>query len=506
MNRLRALLIGFAATVGAGGIAAYNGVFSTPTPPAGLASTPAPAANAAKVEPAAPAADLTKVDPAAPAVAPAAAKTEPAAAATEVAKADPQAAEPAAKAELPAAAVEPAPAIAAEMAAPTFDILRVEPDGSVLIAGKAAKAAQVDVLSGADVLGTTKAEGNGDFAIILTNPLKPGDYQLVLRATGTDGKAAASSETATVSVPATVNGPVLALVEEPGKPSRIITTPEKPVETAQAAPEVAPIAPAADAPAAPADTVPTEVAPAATAEVAIRGEVKAPAAEPAPPAAVAQSVTIEAVETEDGKIFIAGSAKGVVTVRLYVNDQALGDAKPGEGDRFLGEFTKDLPAGDYIVRAEGLAADGDTMIATSSVPYQIQAEAPAVADATALAAQTPAAQTPAAETPAAETPVAETPAASTDIAAAAPAAIVPAKPKAVIIRRGDTLWQISRRVYGRGVRYSTIYLANQDAITNPNRIFPGQVFKVPEKTAEGDAADPAEIDKRAAPEENTAVQ
>jgi nucleoid-associated protein YgaU len=68
------------------------------------------------------------------------------------------------------------------------------------------------------------------------------------------------------------------------------------------------------------------------------------------------------------------------------------------------------------------------------------------------------------------------------------------------------LWQISRRVYGRGVRYSTIYLANQEAITNPNRIFPGQVFKVPEKTAEGDAADPVEIEKRAAPAENTAVQ
>src|SRR5690606_4934226 len=30
----------------------------------------------------------------------------------------------------------------------------------------------------------------------------------------------------------------------------------------------------------------------------------------------------------------------------------------------------------------------------------------------------------------------------------------------VIIRRGDTLWQISRRVYGQGVRYTTIYLAN----------------------------------------------
>jgi len=59
----------------------------------------------------------------------------------------------------------------------------------------------------------------------------------------------------------------------------------------------------------------------------------------------------------------------------------------------------------------------------------------------------------------------------------------------VIIRRGDTLWRISRRVYGRGVRFSTIYLANQDQISDPDRIWPGQVFKVPEKSKEGEAAD-----------------
>ncbi|RWQ32574.1 MAG: LysM peptidoglycan-binding domain-containing protein, partial [Mesorhizobium sp.] len=97
-----------------------------------------------------------------------------------------------------------------------------------------------------------------------------------------------------------------------------------------------------------------------------------------------------------------------------------------------------------------------------------------------------------ATTPAA--PAAEAPA---DVAAATPPAEVPetAAPKlehadsAVIIRRHDTLWRISRRVYGQGVRYSTIYLANQDQIRNPDRIWPGQVFKVPETSKEGEAAD-----------------
>lgn len=475
MNKFQALLMGFAATVGAGGIAAYNGVFSNPTPPAQLASTPSATTEAPKVEPAAPAAE--------------AAKTEPApAAATEVAKADPNAAAPAAPAAAPAT---DAPAAAVDMPAPTFDVLRVEPDGSVLIAGNAGADAQVEVLSGAEVLGASKAGTNGDFAITLANPLKPGDYQLVLRATAADGKAATSVETATVSVPETVKGDVLALVEEPGKPSRIITAPEKPVETAQAA--TADTTPAAtEAPAA--DAKPADAAPAdgAAAEVKVGGEVKAPAAEAPAAAAPAESVVIEAVETEGGKIFIAGSAKGVSTVRIYANDQALGDAKPGEGDRFLGEFLKDLPVGDYIIKAEGLAADGATVISTTSVPFQRQADAAAPAAAVAADAKAPAA--------------ADAPAANGTEQAAAPAAAEPAKPKAVIIRRGDTLWQISRRVYGRGVRYSTIYLANKDVTENPNRIFPGQVFKVPEKTPEGDAADPVEIEKRAAPAENTPAQ
>jgi len=57
-------------------------------------------------------------------------------------------------------------------------------------------------------------------------------------------------------------------------------------------------------------------------------------------------------------------------------------------------------------------------------------------------------------------------------------------PGAVIIRRGDTLWQISRRTYGEGVRYTTIYVANRSQIQDPDRIKPGQVFSVPEDPLE----------------------
>ncbi len=474
MNRFQALFMGFAATAGATGIAAYNGVFNQPTPPAKIASAPAVAADPAKpsiitqvpkvettatnenvkVDPSTPViADAPKADPAAaPAVE--VAKADPAA--TEVAKVDPAA--PVAKVDPTAPAVKMnatvvAPAVAAVMA-PLFDVLRAQADGSVIIAGKADKDSHVEVVSGADVLGSAKSEPNGDFAIIVSETLKPGDYQLVLRSTMPDGRVATSIQTATVSIPEKIDGPVLALVEEPGKPSRIITTPEKPLEVA-----------------APSQAIPSADAPAASASATT--EIAKPADTAAAPAV---EVSIEAVEIEGDKIFIAGKAKGAATIRVFANDVLLGDTKPGEGDRFLAELTHAMPVGDYIIRAEGLAADGVTIVAKASVPFQRVAGDNMSADTTAPAE-------PAKPAGAASTTPAATP------------AVVAEVKKSVIIHRGDTLWQISRRVYGHGVRYSTIYLANKDAVADPNRIYPGQVMTLPAKTTEGEDADAAAIEK-----------
>lgn len=50
----------------------------------------------------------------------------------------------------------------------------------------------------------------------------------------------------------------------------------------------------------------------------------------------------------------------------------------------------------------------------------------------------------------------------------------------VIIRKGDSLWRVSQRRYGQGVRYTTIFDANRDQIRDPDLIYPGQVFEIPE--------------------------
>jgi len=283
---------------------------------------------------------------------------------------------------------------------------------------------------------------------------------------------------------------VLAMVEEPGKPSELLTVP---------APEAKPAAPATgDQAAAPAAEAPAATAPAAPAPAAVEAAPAPAPATPATPSAAPAGepkIVVEAVEIDGNKIFVAGTADPGRKVRAYANDILLGDAQTSPDGHFLVEAARDIPVGSYTIHVDALDADGVKVVARAAVPFErepgesVAAVAPAE---TKPAEAKPAEAKPAAPATAGEAPAAEAPA---KVAAATPDAPETVAPKlehadsAVIIRRNDTLWRISRRVYGHGVRYSTIYLANQDQISNPDRIWPGQVFKVPQKSKEGEDAD-----------------
>lgn len=49
----------------------------------------------------------------------------------------------------------------------------------------------------------------------------------------------------------------------------------------------------------------------------------------------------------------------------------------------------------------------------------------------------------------------------------------------VLVKPGNTLWHIARKLYGSGVRYTMIFKENSDSIRDPDLIYPGQVFKLP---------------------------
>lgn len=50
------------------------------------------------------------------------------------------------------------------------------------------------------------------------------------------------------------------------------------------------------------------------------------------------------------------------------------------------------------------------------------------------------------------------------------------------VEKGDTLSEISQKYYGRADRWNVIFQANRDRIDDPDRIFPGQVLVIPDKS------------------------
>jgi len=53
------------------------------------------------------------------------------------------------------------------------------------------------------------------------------------------------------------------------------------------------------------------------------------------------------------------------------------------------------------------------------------------------------------------------------------------EPKTYEVKRGDSLWRISVKLYGRGGRWQEIFNLNHDIIENKDLIHPGQVLKLP---------------------------
>ncbi|WP_043616554.1 LysM peptidoglycan-binding domain-containing protein [Ensifer sp. ZNC0028] len=506
-------------------------------------------------------------------------------ASAETAKTDaaPQQEQP--KAEAATAANVPA----TDPAVPGFDVLRVEPDGSTVIAGHAQPNSKLEILSGDTVVGTADVGATGDFAAVFDNPLPAGDHQLTLRSTGENGAVKSSEEVATVSVPKDPSGQLLAMVSKPGTASRLITTPGAAEEVAAA------------------DLKPAEVASATPQAV---DAATAPAQLSGVP-----GLQVSAVEIEGSKMFVAGSAKAGALVRVYADDRLVGEMKADDKGHFVVDGEIELTVGSHIIRADMLNEDGTKVVMRASVPFdrpagsQVAAVAPsgtpsatagldglraeagkalallkglyangkvpngeqlaaarsateialksladfrladnsdqtlvasatraAKAAASALAALKAAPQDPSSVATALTKVDATVGAVLAEQGSATPASPEKAQPKdnapapgelakamgagsavvndaapaqpatetaavvaspdqpqtleqaplkesksSVIIRRGDTLWQISRRVYGAGLRYTTIYLANQDQIEDPDRIRPGQVFGVPDK-------------------------
>ncbi len=47
------------------------------------------------------------------------------------------------------------------------------------------------------------------------------------------------------------------------------------------------------------------------------------------------------------------------------------------------------------------------------------------------------------------------------------------------VEKGDTLWAIAEKTLGNGAKYEQIFEANKPMLSHPDKIYPGQVLRIP---------------------------
>jgi hypothetical protein len=133
----------------------------------------------------------------------------------------------------PRASAPPAPAAIDAPARPSFDIVRVSPDGAAVIAGRAAPNADVTISDQGGEIGRARANPRGEWVLVPDKPLAPGTRELGLAARGADGKVLESDSHVVVVVPErTGEGTLAVMVPREGAGARVLQTPgsaEKPL-------------------------------------------------------------------------------------------------------------------------------------------------------------------------------------------------------------------------------------------------------------------------------------
>lgn len=266
---------------------------------------------------------------------------------------------------------------------PAFDLLRIEPDGSTVIAGRGQPNTKLEIKNGETVVATADIGPSGDFAAVFDQPLAAGDYQLTLNTKDDKGVAKTSEEVATVSVPTNSGGELLAMVSKPGEASRLITVPETVEKAAdaaqksveQAAGETASAAADAAASAEEKAAAATGGQAADTQTALATGEGTQPSSEVATTSDSATDATakaqarVSAVELEGERMFIAGTAKPGALVRIYADDKLVGEAKADDAGRYVADGAISLSVGRHTVRADVMSPDGSKVDFRASVPF-----------------------------------------------------------------------------------------------------------------------------------------
>ena len=423
----------------------------------------------------------------------------------------------------------PAEPLSNSLSAPKFDVVRIEDDGSALIAGQAQGRGHVILSVDGVELPEARADltGNGQFVIFAFLPATADQQSLKLHLYAQDG-----------------SGPVVSV--------QTIFVAPAPVEEAVAASES--VAPESEAPAetettdetndatetdievetAPTQTASTEAPEdAAPATVILADEDGVRVLQDGTPSAANPAVTIDTISySSNGDVILGGRGQAGNFVRIYLDNQSIATSKISANGYWSLELS-DIEPGIYTLRVDELNATGDVvsraetpfkreaaeelaeLMAPETEPEEPSVEVPSqnVAEAQSAQADAPSSDAPktAAETVAdtGSDTAPDTSVTQVEVTVQAEVAELnpqdeqssdgetvateaqPADTASVLrtpsqtfrvrtVQPGSTLWAIAKESYGAGIEYFKVFEANKERIRDPDLIYPGQVFEIPD--------------------------
>jgi nucleoid-associated protein YgaU len=268
---------------------------------------------------------------------------------------------------------------------PSFDVVKVGPTGTAVIAGRAEPGAKVIVRDGDNAIGEVTADRRGEWVLIPAQPIGPGNRLLSAEASNPGaGSAVKSEETVALSI-------------SPSAPTG------RTGETALAV------------------VLPHQGA----------GAVRVLQLPDGNSPGKLNSLSMDTAEYDtQGRVVLSGHAEPGATVQIYLGNEPLATVTADAAGGWSATSSHAVPPGQLELRLDQLASGG-RVAQRVALPF------------------------------------------------GQGTAMEPAPGQSYIVQRGNSLWRIAQHAYGAGTRYVVIYSANPVQIRNPDKIYPGQVFKIP---------------------------
>jgi len=287
----------------------------------------------------------------------------------------------------------------APMQQPSFDVVRVDENCGLLVAGRAEPTAVVSIFANETKLGEVTSSSRGEWVFVADKPLDTGAQKINVTAINPNNQQ--------------VETPRMVIMQVPDC-SKQLQERESAIAVLTPKPEAA-----------------------ANSALPDRVSKLLQVPEPKGDLSGAKDLSLGSIDYDDeGNIALSGTGKPGGSIDIYLDNKYVDSAEIGEDGNWQISPEKDVAPKEYQLRVDQKDASGN-VISRVEIPFKREA--------------------------------------AEDVILAKGGLEIRA-----VVQPGNSLGRIARRMYGDGLQYTVIYQANEGQIRDPDLIYPGQIFKIPD--------------------------